>query len=65
LGQGGDPIGNLTSTHAFINHILLIVANSKSKHFRNQVNDVARGGAEEAAAFPEILRKLKNYFNGL
>jgi len=28
-------------------------------------SDVARGGAEGAAAVPEILRNLKNYFNGL
>jgi len=26
---------------------------------------VARRGAEKASALPEILRKLKNYFNGL
>jgi len=30
-----------------------------------QDSGVARGGAEGAAALPEILKKLKNYFNGL
>jgi len=29
------------------------------------ISDIARGEAEEAAALPEILRKLKNYFDGL
>jgi len=33
--------------------------------FYLQDSGVTRGGAEEAAALPEILKKLKNYFNNL